>query len=116
MDRTKIAGIFLTASAMILALMVVVKIADVNPAQAGMNASGNNIELMTARGQPGGDVLFILDKENHILIVYTLELRGTRGRLTAVQSLNLRQAMGFEGGAAPAPSRPIPGGGGGLPR
>ncbi|MCC5831349.1 MAG: hypothetical protein JJU36_18070 [Phycisphaeraceae bacterium] len=114
MNRVQMTGIFLTASALVLGLMVVVKLADVNPAQARMVTSGNSFEYLTAMTQPGSDSLFILDRENHVLIVYQLQLRGNRGTLEPLETLDLRRVMGFQQDRQrPGARQP---GGGGVPR
>lgn len=111
MNRTQLACFALTASAFILAAMLVVRLGDLNTAQAALVTQGDDYVFLTA-ATGGQESLFVLDKNAHMLIVYETEIRGRRGKLVPKNFYSLTTLLELDnlGGAEDM------GGGGRVPR
>ncbi len=77
MDHIRFACSALTASAFVLAGLLAVSVARMEPvADAEMVIARDNFTLMTAQTRNGVESLFVLDNQNGRLYVYDLDRRG----------------------------------------
>ncbi len=99
MTRTQLACFFLIASAFVLAAMLATKLTAYEPtARAGMVLPGSEYVFMTARTETGEDSLFVIDKRNHLLLVYNTRIRTRGGLLEAKQYFRLDNLLNVGGG------------------
>ena len=111
MDRMKLACLCLTASAFVLAGLLVTRMPNLVPkAQAAMIEDKSRFTMLTAQAKAGDEVLFVIDQLNEALLIYIIDpAAGRGGKQVLDKKLNLDQLFGAQAGAAP-------GGGGGPGR
>jgi hypothetical protein len=102
MNRVQTASCVLTASAFVLAGLLIAQLDALTPrAEAEVAVSENNLSLLTARTATDEEALFILDGQRQRLLIYQVRLgraggRGT-GRLERVHTVNLGEMAGGGG-------------------
>jgi len=79
MTRIQLACYGLLASAFILAALLMNQLPSLTQAHANETVTQPEYVFTTALTEANGDSLFILDKVNHVVIVYNLETRGNSG-------------------------------------
>ena len=81
------------ASAFVLAglLLVVIGVrGDLEPqARAEVVVARENLTMMTTRSSSDAEAVFVMDNDNDRLLIYTMRLRGNRGRLELSERVNL---------------------------
>jgi hypothetical protein len=105
MTRTQLACYALTASAIILAALIVVQVVPrlESPALGQYVLTEDNITLLTTQGIGGNDYIYMLDKRNERLVAYTQRANGEIERIGLVDlreqfSQGYRRFGGDQGG------------------
>ncbi len=105
MTRTQLACYALTASAFILAALIVVQVVPrlESPALGQYVLTEDNITLLTTQGIGGNDYIYMLDKRNERLVAYTQRANGEIERIGLVDlreqfSQGYRRFGGDQGG------------------
>lgn len=89
MNKLQLACYSLTASAFVLAGLLVVALQNHLPqAHAGLVTQKDDYAFLTATTRSGEDSLFILDSRNQRLMVYTLDVGKKRIDLARTEDLN----------------------------
>ena len=103
MNRIQLACLALTASAFVLAGLLLATLPNRldQQANAALVVSRDSITAMTARTQPDQDSVFIIENNSQKLLIYTVDLG--RRRIEPAQSIDLNTLFNT-GGGAPAPS------------
>ncbi len=99
MNQVQLACCSLIASACVLIGLLVVNMEDkqiLPSANADLVIAGTNITLMTTKTQPNEESLFLLDGQNHRLLIYHLDL--ARKRIELAASEDLRKIFNNKGG------------------
>ncbi len=95
MDRTTLCRYSLTASAFVLSGLLLMAIyfrggLDA-PAQGDLIVTKDTFTIMTARTRSDEEAVFVLDSLDEQLLIYTLDLKGTGGRLNLLLRQDLRE-------------------------
>lgn len=85
MSRHQLAIYSLTASALILAGLLAVRMGSFTPeANAELVLSKDSFTIMTARTAANDESLFVLNTQSGQLVVYGTELRGNGGEVSPI--------------------------------
>jgi hypothetical protein len=107
MNRIQFACYCLIASAFVLGGLLLVTAQQRLPtAEAALVVHRDTFTMLTSQARQGDDALFVLDSVNEKLLIYSIRLSGTRGRMSLVQVADLGSFFASLGD----------GGGKGLPR
>ncbi len=102
MNRIELACIALLASAMVLGGLVLHQLSKTESrADAALVIAKDDFIMMTAQSSRNEESLFVLDNRNENLLIYVVELRGTRGRMELKNYVDLKKLF-----AQPVPPRP----------
>ncbi len=95
MDRTTLCRTSLIASAFVLSGLLLMAVhwrgGLAAAAQGEMIVSKDTFTVMTARTRQDEEAVFVLDSLEEKLLIYTLDLRGTGGRIKLLFRQDLRE-------------------------
>jgi hypothetical protein len=90
MNRIQFACYGLIASAFVLGgLLLVTAQQRLATAEGALVVSRDTFTMLTSQARQGDDALFVLDSVNEKLLIYSIRLSGTRGRMQLVQVADL---------------------------
>jgi len=93
MNRIQLACCSLTASAFLLAGMLIMQL-DQPRAQGAMVINRENFSLMTTQTRPNEEALFVLDNSTGSLLIYRMNIN--EDQLQLLEVIDLRRRMGLQ--------------------